>query len=80
MPYKALGRSIANHDAPVWSTNASESNIGKIQRAQNVTLRIITGERAANTPTLTTARITGQTESTTPDTPTAQTDSPPTHT
>ena len=43
MPYKALGRSIANYAAPVWSTNASESNIGKIQRAQNEALRIITG-------------------------------------
>ena len=41
--YKALGRSIANYAAPVWSTNASESNIGKIQHAQNEALRIITG-------------------------------------
>ena len=45
MIYKELGRSIANYAAPVWSTNASESNIGKIQRAQNETLRIITGSR-----------------------------------
>ena len=43
MTYKALGRSIANYAAPVWSTNASESNIGKIQRTQNDALRIITG-------------------------------------
>ena len=43
MTYKALGRSIANYAAPVWSTNASESSIGKIQRAQNEALRIITG-------------------------------------
>ena len=35
MTYKALGRSIANYAAPVWSINASESNIGKVQRAQN---------------------------------------------
>ena len=42
MTYKALGRSIANYATPVWSTNASESNIGKIQRAKNE-LRIITG-------------------------------------
>ena len=41
--YTALGRSIANYAAPVWSTNASESNIGKIQRAHNEALRIITG-------------------------------------
>ena len=40
--YKALGRSIANYAAHVWSTNASEY-IGKIQRAQNEALRIITG-------------------------------------
>ena len=43
MTYKALGRSIANYAAPVWSKNASESIIGKIQRAQNEALRIITG-------------------------------------
>ena len=43
MTYKALGRSIANYAAPVWSINTSESNIGKIQRAQNEALRIITG-------------------------------------
>ena len=43
MTYKALGRSIANYAAPVWSINASETNIGKIQRTQNEALRIITG-------------------------------------
>ena len=43
MTYKALGRSIANYDAPGWSTNAGESNIGKIQCAHNEALRIITG-------------------------------------
>ena len=43
MTYKAPGSSIENYAAPVWSTNASESNIGKIQRAQNEALRIITG-------------------------------------
>ena len=43
MTYKTLGRSIANYAAHVWSINASESNIGKIQRAQNEALRIITG-------------------------------------
>ena len=41
--YKAFGRSIANYAAPVWSTNASDSYIGKIQRAQNEALRTITG-------------------------------------
>ena len=43
MTYKALGRSTASYAAPVWSINASETNIGKIQRAQNEALRIITG-------------------------------------
>ena len=43
MTYKALGRSIANYAAPVWSTNASTSSIGSIQRAQNEVLTIITG-------------------------------------
>ena len=45
MTYKALGRPIANYAALVWSINASESNIGKIQCAQNEALRIITGSR-----------------------------------
>ena len=43
MTYKALGQWIANYTAPAWNTNASEPNIGKIQRAQNEALRIITG-------------------------------------
>ena len=43
MTYKVLGRWIANYAAPVWSINASETNIDKIQRAQNESLRIITG-------------------------------------
>ena len=43
MTYKALGRSIANYTAPVWSTNASTSSVESIQRAQNEALRIITG-------------------------------------
>ena len=43
MTYKALGRSITNHAAHVWNTNASESNIGKILCVQNKALRIITG-------------------------------------
>ena len=40
MIYKPLGRSIANYDALLWSTNASKSNICKIQ---NEALWIITG-------------------------------------
>ena len=36
-------RLIANYAAPVWSTNASDTSLGKIQRTQNEALRIITG-------------------------------------
>ena len=43
LTYKALGRSIPNYAAPVWSTNASNTSLGKIQRTQNEALRIITG-------------------------------------
>ena len=41
--YKALGRSFSNYTAPVWSTNASDTSLEKIQRTQNEELRIITG-------------------------------------
>ena len=41
--YKALGRSIANYAAPVWSTNSSDTSLEKIQRTHNEALRIITG-------------------------------------
>ena len=43
LTYKALGRSIANYAAPVWSTNASNTSIGKIQTAQNKALKIVNG-------------------------------------
>ena len=43
LTYKALGRSIANYAAPVWSTNASDTSLENIQRTQNEALRIITG-------------------------------------
>ena len=42
MTYNALGKSIANYAAPVWSTNASDSRFKKIQTAQNVALRTAT--------------------------------------
>ena len=42
LTYKALGKSIANYAAPIWSINASDS-LGTIQRTQNEALRIITG-------------------------------------
>ena len=40
MTYSALGKSIANYAAPVWSTNASDSSFKKIQ---NAALRTATG-------------------------------------
>ena len=43
LTYKALGRSIANYAAHVWSTNASDTILEKIQRTQNEALRMITG-------------------------------------
>ena len=43
MNYKAIGRSVANYSAPVWSTNAIATSIGRIQIAQNEALRIATG-------------------------------------
>ena len=43
MTYKAVGRSITDYAAPVWSTNASNTSMEKIQVAQNEALRISTG-------------------------------------
>ena len=43
MTYNALGKSIANYAAPVWSINASDSSFKKIQTAQNAALRKATG-------------------------------------
>ena len=43
MTYKAVSRSIADYAAPVWSTNASNTSMEKIQVAQNEALRISTG-------------------------------------
>ena len=43
MTYNALGKSIANYAAPVWSTNASDTSFKKIQTAQNAALRTATG-------------------------------------
>ena len=42
MTYNALGKSIANYAAPVWSTNASDSSFKKIQAAQNTALTTAT--------------------------------------
>ena len=43
MIYKAVGRSIINHDAPVWSTNLSDTNYRNIKYTQNGALRIANG-------------------------------------
>ena len=43
MTYKAVGRSIINYAAPVWSPNLHATNYRKIQYTQNEALRIDTG-------------------------------------
>ena len=43
MTYKAVGRSIINYAAPVWSPNLHDTNYRKIQYTQNEALRISTG-------------------------------------
>ena len=42
MTYKAVGRSIINYDAPVWSTNLRDTNYRNIKYTQNEALRIST--------------------------------------
>ena len=43
MTYNALGKSIANYAAPVWSTNAGDSSFKTIQTSQNASLRTANG-------------------------------------
>ena len=43
MTYKAVGRSIINYAAPVWSSNLRDTNYRNIQYTQNEALRIATG-------------------------------------
>ena len=43
MTYKAVGRSIINYAAHVWSTNLRDTYYGNIQHTQNEALRIATG-------------------------------------
>ena len=43
MTYKAVGISIINYAAPVWSPNLHDTNYRKIQYTQNEALRIATG-------------------------------------
>ena len=43
MTYKAVGRSIINYAAPVWSINLCDTNYRNIKYTQNEALRIATG-------------------------------------
>ena len=43
MTYKAVGRSIINYAAPVWSTNLRDTKYRNIKYTQNEALRIATG-------------------------------------
>ena len=43
MTYNAVGRSIINYAAPVWSTNLRDTNYRNIQYTQNEALRIASG-------------------------------------
>ena len=41
--YKAIGRSVLNYGAPVWTPSLSATNWSGLQRAQNNALRVATG-------------------------------------
>ena len=43
MPYNAVGRSIINYAAPVWSTNLHDTNYRNIKYTQNGALVSATG-------------------------------------
>ena len=43
MTYRAVGRSIINYDAHVWSISLRDTNYRNIQYTQNEALRIATG-------------------------------------
>ena len=43
MTYTAVGRSIINYAAPVWSTNLRDTNYRNVQYTQNEAMRISTG-------------------------------------
>ena len=42
--YKAIGRSVLNYAAPIWSPNLSDTNWRNLQVKQNAALRIATGD------------------------------------
>ena len=50
MTYNAIGRSIINYDAPVWSTNLRDTNYRNIQYTQNEALRIVWNQEMSATP------------------------------
>lgn len=41
--YKALGQSLLNYAAPIWSPSMSASNMAELQTCQNTALRVATG-------------------------------------
>ena len=43
MTYKAVGKSIVNYAAPIWSTHLCDTNYRNIRYTQNEVLRIATG-------------------------------------
>ena len=45
--YKAIGRSVLNYAAPIWAPLLSTSNRERLQRQQNIALRVVTGCHAA---------------------------------
>ena len=41
--YKAIGRSVINYAAPIWTPDVSQSNWNTLQSKQNAALRTVTG-------------------------------------
>ena len=41
--YKAIGRSVLNYGAPIWSPSISFTNWNNLEIHQNIALRTITG-------------------------------------
>ena len=75
--YKAIRRSILEYVSPIWSPQASDTNINKLQITQNTALRIATHNiyttkhtHSTHKGTLPTTRITDKTKITTTHTPT----------
>ena len=47
LTYKAIGSTVIDYAAPVFSPNLKPSNVLKIQRVQNQCLRVVTGSHSA---------------------------------